>query len=308
MEKVCKKCNIKKELSEFNRDKYSKDGYTSICKYCRSHRYELICELCGKSFRGSHKTQKFCSNKCKHEYLTGENNGGYKHALKEVRCDFCGKIFNKYKNDIDRTKRNFCSQDCSHKYFIGNNHMNFKNAHTVFKCDFCGKESIQKTSDYNTSLRHYCSTECMGRHRTIISRGKNNPNWRDGSSEKFNKIHSFLRNSTIDKWKSDSIEKCNGKCIITGKPYECVHHLYGHSKIVSEVLDILNLELKELKEYSNDEIMALKDTCLELHYKYGLGVCLTNEIHEKFHKEYGYGNNSPEQFYEFLNKINKKSA
>lgn len=308
MKKICNKCKQEKELSQFNKDKYAKDGYTTVCKYCRSHRYNLICQICGQPFKGSHSTQKFCSNECKHQYLVGDKNGGYKNASIEVTCDFCGATFKKYKSSIKRTINNFCSKECSHKYFVGANHMNFKNAYIQYNCDFCGKLSVQKSSDYYKSNKHYCSTMCMGKDRSIINRGENNPNWKEGASEKFNKLHTFLRNSTIDKWRNDSIQKCNGKCVVTGKPYECVHHLYGYGKIVSEVLNELKLELKYPKEYSDAEILLLKDTCLKLHYKYGLGVCLTNEVHEQFHKRYGYGDNTPEQFEKFLNEITIKSA
>ena len=34
--KICTKCRIEKELSEFAKDKYSKTGYTSACKKCRT--------------------------------------------------------------------------------------------------------------------------------------------------------------------------------------------------------------------------------------------------------------------------------
>ena len=40
--------------------------------------------------------------------------------------------------------------------------------------------------------------------------------------------------------------------------------------------------------------------------KYGLGICLTNEIHKMFHFEYGYGDNTPEQFKECCKKHNFK--
>ncbi len=36
MGKTCTKCGEEKELSEFTRDKYSKNGYTSQCKLCRN--------------------------------------------------------------------------------------------------------------------------------------------------------------------------------------------------------------------------------------------------------------------------------
>lgn len=34
--KKCSKCNKIKKITEFNRDKHKKDGYTSQCKLCRS--------------------------------------------------------------------------------------------------------------------------------------------------------------------------------------------------------------------------------------------------------------------------------
>lgn len=38
--KVCKKCNVKKEICEFNKDKYSSDGYRYRCRKCTSDEYK----------------------------------------------------------------------------------------------------------------------------------------------------------------------------------------------------------------------------------------------------------------------------
>jgi len=40
--KVCKKCAIEKELSEFNKDKYSSDGYRYRCRECTSNEYKTF--------------------------------------------------------------------------------------------------------------------------------------------------------------------------------------------------------------------------------------------------------------------------
>lgn len=38
--KICKKCNISKNICEFNKDKYSKDGFRYRCKSCTSKEYK----------------------------------------------------------------------------------------------------------------------------------------------------------------------------------------------------------------------------------------------------------------------------
>jgi hypothetical protein len=38
--KICKKCGIPKEFSEFNKDKYSLDGYRYRCRECTSKEYK----------------------------------------------------------------------------------------------------------------------------------------------------------------------------------------------------------------------------------------------------------------------------
>ncbi|MBM6821039.1 hypothetical protein H6A19_17195, partial [Clostridium saudiense] len=89
------------------------------------------------------------------------------------------------------------------------------------------------------------------------------------------------------------------------------HHLKSFSEIVDEMIKILNIPIyKTVGEYSEEELNQMEVLILELHYKYGLGVVITKELHDEFHKSYGYGDNTPEQFNEFkkikqqgLNKV-----
>jgi hypothetical protein len=125
--------------------------------------------------------------------------------------------------------------------------------------------------------------------------GENHHNWNGGVSS----LSEYLR-SNINDWKFKSMQEYNYKCVITGKTMDVIHHLYSFNKIVKETLKITKIPLyKEINKYSNIELENLKQVCLELHFKYGLGVCLTNEIHSMFHKKYGRNNNTLEQFEQF---------
>lgn len=55
-------------------------------------------------------------------------------------------------------------------------------------------------------------------------------------------------------------------------------------------------------DYSNEEISLIENKLLENHYKYGLGVCLSKEMHYLYHHEYGSIDIIPEKFEEFYNK------
>lgn len=148
----------------------------------------------------------------------------------------------------------------------------------IHGCPDCTKEATTKEN-------HYC--------------------WKGGVSA----TRMYLRGKMYD-WKKETMIACNYKCDITGSRFDDIHHLYGFDQILEEVLANTNIELKEtISEYSNEELKTLEEECIKLHEKYGLGVCLCREMHEEFHKIYGYGNNTPEQYYEFKNnKLNNKNS
>lgn len=126
-------------------------------------------------------------------------------------------------------------------------------------------------------------------------RGRDNPNWQGGISE----LYQHLRRN-LTQWKLDSAKDCDYKCILTGLRFDDIHHLHSFHMIVEETLRELNLNIRELiSEYSDDELTLLTDKCIELHYTYPFGVCLTMDIHNLFHAYYGYFNNTKDQFEEF---------
>lgn len=103
------------------------------------------------------------------------------------------------------------------------------------------------------------------------------------------------------RWRIESIKACGYKCIVTGGRFTDVHHLYGSNLIVQETLDELGLEYDKVESYTDEELQLIAEKYAEINLKYPLGVCLSQEVHMQFHNEYGYGNNRPEQFLEFLN-------
>lgn len=292
--KVCNKCGIEKPYSDFRKDKYRKDGYTSRCKHCIDNAHILICECCGKEFTAPSKKQRFCSYEC-----MGKNN--VKRV--ELNCEICGKEFTKIKSEYERNSHHYCSKECRNKaqsiMMSGENHFNWDRVN--IECSNCGNILSKTRSEINSKEHHYCSVECLGEHRKTIYRGELSPTWKGGLTSEYELLMSHLRRG-INQWRQDSIDYHDGKCVISGEDSECVHHLYGMDLIIDETFKLTGIERKDkYSDYTSEELEQIKNTCTELHYKYGYGVCLTKDLHKKFHIEYGYGGNTPDQFEQFKN-------
>ena len=116
-------------------------------------------------------------------------------------------------------------------------------------------------------------------------------------------LYEYIRKRNRD-WKKRSAINCHFKCAISGKKFDDIHHLYGANLIIEEALANLDLSMKNVVDYSEDELQLILSEFLRIQDLYPLGICLTHQIHKSFHDIYGYGNNTPDQFEEFLKKYN----
>lgn len=126
-------------------------------------------------------------------------------------------------------------------------------------------------------------------------KGEENGRWLGGRTQ----LYFDLRNH-LQEWKQKSMEYCNYKCVITNTNFDNIHHLYSFRNIVNEVFINLNIDIKQtIGDYNEKTRQLIYNELIILHNKYGLGVCLKNNIHRLFHNLYGYSNNTPQQFEEF---------
>lgn len=147
--------------------------------------------------------------------------------------------------------------------------------------------------------RHSGCLQCAQENR----KGENHPNYKGGVSM----LDDDIRKTLVD-WKNNIRSLYDYTCPITHKKNAntVVHHLYSLSLIYKEVINELNINIKLHDTIRNNclsekEKQLIISKVLEKHTN-KMGILIDNDIHIAFHKQYGYGNNTPEQFDEFLRK------
>lgn len=135
------------------------------------------------------------------------------------------------------------------------------------------------------------------RIETGISSGENNGRWKGGISS----ITQFLRRQTTE-WRARVYEEFDGKCVITGRTDNIdVHHLQPFYIVRDEVVTESGLPLYETTaDYTLDELEDLRNRIIAKHEDI-LGVTVHTELHELFHRLYGF-DMTPDDFYEFLQR------
>ena len=233
-----------------------------------------------------------CLCDCGNETLIVRGNFG--------RTKSCGCLHTEYINTIhnDLTGKRFG------RLLVDNvDEIRGKNGKIYYHCTCdCGNTNVRVSSSCLISGQ----TQSCGCLSKEIARERV---WKGGVTQ----ITKYLRECIVE-WKKDSFENANYKCIITGSNKNLiVHHIVAFRDIMYETLDDLNLEVKEfIGDYSEEELLQMKELIIKKHYYYGFGVVITDELHKEFHSIYGVGHTGDvglkewEEFYE--NKTAQKYA
>lgn len=118
---------------------------------------------------------------------------------------------------------------------------------------------------------------------------------------KYESASAFFRKHNTE-WKTRSMSACGYKYVVTGERFDDIHHLFSLNTIIIDACNSAGFDISgfDPNNSSADEKKLFIDLVLQEQNKYPLGVCLSNSIHKDFHSKYGYGNNTPEQFIEFI--------
>lgn len=166
-----------------------------------------------------------------------------------------------------KTRRS-TSKYCCHECYI----KDVLNNRITCYCNYCGSELHLSGKNYNRSKKHFCNKTCSGKYHE----GKNNPSYNFELDEEDRKAK--RRIFGYENFRNEVLERDNYTCQISGNK-ECkleVHHLNGFDNFKDSRLNVNN------------------------------AITLSKEIHLLFHKTYGYGNNTKEQFKEFVERYKNR--
>lgn len=316
--KICNCCKKEKELSSFNKDSRLKDGRKNTCKEClkeKRNKYKCKCETCGAFFKSPNPETKYCSHKCRPQCLQDRI---------KVECCICGKYIYKTSYGIKRSKHHYCSLECKSKgiskFYSGNNSPNTKEK-IKCNCDYCGVELELNKYRYDKSKHHYCSLECKNKHRSIWYRGDNHKGY---SKVKFNCETCGKETYQSKSWyNSNTHHYCSYKCAhkgqsvyYSGENHPCYNPNIKHEDRVNgrfvEGYDKFVTDVYKRDKYSCQCCGDNKGGNLVAHHLNGYSwyeegrmdinnaITLCNKCHKDFHSIYGYGNNTKQQFKEYM--------
>lgn len=129
--------------------------------------------------------------------------------------------------------------------------------------------------------------------------GSENGRWKGGINATYVELRTETKN-----WQNKSIEFCGYRCVISSGSFHNIHHTTPFRDIVDEVFENTCIDVKpQVMNYTEAEFQILRDEVNYLHGLYGLGACLNKDVHKLFHDNYGYTGFTPEDFLDFVYRI-----
>ncbi|WP_342045990.1 HNH endonuclease [Bacillus sp. OTU530] len=308
MQKICTQCKEKKEISAFCINKSRKDGYNSACKECINKKRRKTplpkvfptpkdgyksCTDCeeekpldafvkdkGKSDGVRNRCQKCENLKRRKTPIPPNPKDGYKFCAKCKEEKLLTEFNTRFLTNIRKYKPFSYCKPCEHK--LNNNRYEHN-------CEICGKE--YKSGKRDSKVCSECHTKhillpnspivkgeldfsgennpMFGVHRF----GRENPNYNPNKTDEEREIGRLLEG--YGTWREMVFKRDNYTCQCCGDNKGGnlhAHHLDGYNWCKEKRTDVNN------------------------------GVTLCNDCHTKFHKIYGLGNNTKQQFLEFMKK------
>lgn len=309
--KFCIKCNKELPISiqYFPPDNACKDGLRNVCRCCGKDGHYMedgykpteywtennlkLLESVYHDYTNEELVEKFFPNRTKHALDTQADKNGFAWKTKETylrsRKIQAEKVSQKLKGKIvsDETKQKISEARIkyyeTHYGWAKGKHFSVEHCKNISNAK---KESGQWKGNSNP------------RHINPLN-GSLNGNWQGGITN----FYQELRSDTKD-WFNESISFCNYKCVISGLNFDNLHHTTPFKNIVDETLFLVGIDKRNaVSDYTPEEFDNLTDVLKYLHIEYGFGACLTKEIYQLFHDNYGYKDFSAFDFLDFVYRI-----
>ena len=155
----------------------------------------------------------------------------------------------------------------------------------------------------NKELAEHLNRNESGIAQHLLALSLYRPNDRSG----YDDLADYIRGRLI-MWKNQVKRNNNFTCALTGvRSNIIVHHIRSFNLILDEAIHQINFPIyNNINNYTDEQLNQIFDTFYNLQESYKNYVCLTESVHKQFHSIYGYGNNTEEQWKEFVDTYYKQ--
>lgn len=241
----------------------------------------IKCSGCNKQidinpYRLKTNKNNFCSKACffDNQKITL---APQKKVFETRKCFICDSDVTRKPSEFKRSSNCFCSRNCYTEHVrIRNAEIKASNTHN---CDMCGKEFHIKPTSKSKRKSACCSRKCAGELQSLNVVQENHPRW--------------------DKDKSNDERIINRKYLDYINWRRQVYERDGYSCLCCKDKSGGNLNAHHLDGFN---------WCVEKRTDVGNGVTLCNKCHTDFHRVYGYGDNTHEQYDEWIRNKRKQGA